>query len=202
MNLQDPTTLAFAQQIKKGLTVAFVVALSLLSTAAIPELRGLAPKRMEEVRAANPPGPLQVVPRVMAGEHAIVYFVHRAISVHGLLADQAYRLFAAMVFLGIYGIRILSSNRAVRKGLAVCALAGAGGCLSDVISYWTVGGVVDWIGVNAHSAFAPSDLCLCLAPVGIVLTVMLGLRTFLQSPMPDLVDVDIRPVDSPALRWR
>jgi hypothetical protein len=185
--------MAFAQQMKKGLAPAFILALSLLSTAAIPELKRLPVIRLEEVRPLHPPGPLQMVPRVAAGEFAVVNFVHRAISVNGLLADQAYRLFAALVFLGIYGMRLLSSNRAIRAGLAAFALLGAGACLSDAISYWMLGGVVDWIGVSGHSAFSPSDFCWCLAPAGILLVVLLGFLTFNEPPIPDPVNPRILP---------
>jgi hypothetical protein len=175
--------MALTHQIKKGLILTAVLALSLLSTTFIPVLKHLQPVRQEEVRPLHPPSPVQVVPRIVGGgEHSIVYFVHRAISVHGVMADQMYRLFAALVFLGFFSMRTLSSNRTVRVGMAAFSIMGAAGSLSDVISYWTIGGVVDWIGVNGQSAFAPSDICLCLAPVGILAVFCLGLFTFSDPP--------------------
>jgi hypothetical protein len=176
---QDKT---FAPQMKRGLILSAILGLSLLSTGVIPRLHRLPAVRQEEVRPPHSPSSLQVAPRILTGELSVVHFVHRIVSVQGIAADQAYRLFAACMFLGFYVFRMLSSNRAVRFGLAAFSLLGAAGCLSDVISYWVLGGVVDWIGVNGHSAFAPSDVCWSLAPMGILLIACLGLTTFNASP--------------------
>jgi len=163
---------------RRGLILAGGLGFLLLCTAFIPRLKQLPPVRREEVQPASSPGSLQVVPRIVTGELSIVNYLHRAVSDHGVAADQAYRLFAAVVFLGFYGFRVLSSNRIVRIGLAAFSVLGAAGCLSDAISFWTLGGVVDWTGVNGRSAFAPSDVCWCLAPAGILLVGLSGLFTF------------------------
>lgn len=171
-------SMTFAPQVKKGLILSALLGLSLLSTGVIPHWKQLPRVRREEVRPVHSPASVKVVPRIVTGDLSVVNFLHRAVSVHGFYADQAYRLFAAVVFLGFYGMRILSSSRAVRAGLAAFSLLGAAGCLSDAISFWVLGGVVDWIGVNGRSAFAPSDLCWALAPLGILLIVLVGLSTF------------------------
>jgi len=181
VNLPKPTHMTFAQQMKRGLALASVLGLLLLSTAIIPELKRLPAIRREEVRAVHPRSAIQVAPRIVSGDLAIVNFVHKPVSVHGLLADQLDRLFVAAVFLGLYSLRILSSSRAVRTGMGAFSLLGAAGCLSDAVSFWMLGGVVDWIGVNGHSAFSPSDLCWGVAPAGILLIVTLGLLTFNDS---------------------
>jgi hypothetical protein len=181
---QNHHAMAFTPQIKRGIIISVVLGLALLSTAFIPHLKQLPPVTRAEVRPAHSPAALQVVPRIVTGELSIVNYLHRVVSVHGVAADQSYRLFAAAVFLGFYGLRVLSSNRAVRIGLAVFSLLGAAGCLSDVISYWVLGGVVDWIGVNGRSAFAPSDVCWGLAPVGVLLVFLSGLFTFSDSSDP------------------
>jgi hypothetical protein len=182
MNPPTANNWTFVQQIRKGLILTAALSLLLLLTGLIPHWKGLPPVRREEVRAVHSPAPVQVIPRIVTGELSIVRFVHRAVSVHGVVADQTYRLFAALVFLGFYSMRVLSSSRAVRVGLAAFSLLGAAGCLCDVISYWILGGVVDWIGVNGRSAFAPTDLCWCLAPGGILLVFVSGLFTFTDPP--------------------
>jgi hypothetical protein len=181
MNPQN-LDLAFAQQMKKGLILSAVLALCILSTAVIPQLKRLPEVRREEVRPAHAPNPIGIVPRMATGELRIVNFVHRAISVQGVVADQLHRLFVAGVFLCFFSLRILSSSRVVRAGLAAFSLLGAAGCLSDTVSYWLLGGVVDWIGVNGRSAFAPSDLCWCIGPLGILLIASFGLLTFNETP--------------------
>jgi len=170
--------MTLAPQVKRGLMLSAALALALLSTAFIPHLKQVPRIQRVEVRPAHPPSALNVVPRIATGDLSIVNYLHRAVSVQGVAADQTYRVFAALVFLGFYVLRILSSNRAVRGGLAAFSLLGAAGCLNDITSYWLLGGVVDWIGVNGCSAFAPSDLCLGLAPIGIPLIVSAGVATF------------------------
>jgi hypothetical protein len=178
MSLQSRRRSVFVQQLKLGFLIASVLSLALLSTALVPNMKGLATVSRMEVRPAHAPAAVHAVPIVVSGELSVVNYLHRAVSVRGILADQAYRLFAALVFLAIYSLRTLSRSRTVRCGLAAFSLLGAAGCLSDFLSYWTIGGVVDWIGVNGHSAFAPSDLCFALAPIGTFLAATLGLTTF------------------------
>jgi len=178
MNPQNAFDKPLARQLKTGLILTAVMGLALLSTAFIPKVKQLSPVKREEARPVHAPGTIQVVPRIVTGELSIVYLVHRAVSVHGVYADQAYRLFAAAVFLVFYSIRVLSSSRTVRVGLAAFSVLGAAGCLSDAVSFCVLGGVVDWIGVNGRSAFAPSDVCWCVAPLGTILIVAGGLLTF------------------------
>jgi hypothetical protein len=176
--------MTFAPQMKRGLILSAVLGLTLLATAFIPHLKQVPSVKQEEVRPVHPPSAIHMVPQIVTGELTIVNYLHRAVSVQGVAADQTYRMFAAIAFLGFYVMRILSSNRAVRAGLAAFSLLGAAGCVHDVLSYWLLGGVVDWIGVNGHSAFAPSDLCLCLAPIGIPLIVSVGVATFNADSRP------------------
>ena len=186
---------------KRGLILTAVLGLSLLSTGIIPHWKQLPPVKREEVRPVHSPNPMQVAPRIVTGNLSVVHYLHRAVSVNGVAADQTYRLFAAFVFLGFYGMRILSSNRAVRIGIAAFSVLGAAGCLSDAISFWVLGGVVDWIGVNGRSAFAPSDVCWCLAPAGILLVVLSGLFTFNDSrERRHTPRAETRSADAPAVR--
>jgi hypothetical protein len=166
---------------KRGLAIAAVLGFASFATALVPRVEGVALVQKTEVRAANPPRAIRAVPMVATGELSIVNYVHRAISVRGILADQAFRLFAALVFLAVYSTRSRSLNRIAHDGMAAFAILGAAGCLSDFVSYATIGGVVDWIGVNGRSAFAPSDLFWALAPVGMFLSAMVGIAICLAS---------------------
>jgi hypothetical protein len=178
MNVRSRSYSALVQQLKRGFLISTALGLILLSTALVPNVKGLATVTKTEVRQPNPRAAVRAVPTVATGRLSVVNYVHRVVSARGILADQAYRLFTALVFLAIYSVRILSRSRTVRCGLATFSLLGAAGCLSDFLSYGTIGGVVDWIGVNGRSAFAPSDLCWALAPIGMFLAAILGLATF------------------------
>jgi hypothetical protein len=185
MQTQGHRIHVLVRQIKRGFAIALAMGLALLATALVPRAKGLGAVNRTEVRPAHPRNAFHSVQIVARGKLSVVNFVHRAVSVRGLAADQAFRLIAALAFLAVYSVRVRSSSRLVRGGLAVFALLGAAGCLSDFASYATLSGVVDWIGVDGRSAFAPSDLCWAVAPAGMFLTAMLGVTTFYPARRAD-----------------
>jgi len=88
------------------------------------------------------------------------------VGARAILADQAYRLFTALVFLAIYSVRILSWSRTVRCGLATFSLLGRGRLPERLLSYGTIGGVVDWIESTGEARSRLATL-LGSAPIGI-----------------------------------
>jgi hypothetical protein len=160
--------------------VAVLIGAVLFSSPLIPAARHV-PGAIRVDRRESYLPVADILPQALLSRHFMVNILHKSVSARGMTIDQVCRGLMALVYLGMYPVRRLYPIWQVRTGVAISCLLGAGAFLSDIASYWLLGGVVDWIGISAHGALAPSDICLLVAPFGILLSAAAAWVYFLSN---------------------
>jgi hypothetical protein len=165
-----------ASHLRRGALLTLLYAACFLASGAI--LTGPSAPPIEvrhELRTEQAPVLPSCTKEIVDGSYSIVNMRHWAVSQRGLAYDQLRRLAWIAVLLLCYGFQRKCSSLGVRRFMGTAALIGAAGHLSDILSYWFLGGVADWIGLNHHVALSPTDFSAYLCPAALAFGSLWGL---------------------------
>lgn len=163
-------------QLKRGVALTLLYTIGFLASGAILTGKSTGPEVVRrDVRAEQAAVIPPYATEALGGRLAIVNMRHWSVSRQGLAYDQVRRGLWMVMFLLCYRLQKKCPSARLRRAMEITALVGAAGYLSDVLSYWLLGGVADWIGVNGHIALSPTDLSAYGCPAALMILSAWGL---------------------------
>lgn len=166
----DSTVITFFKLVRRNRRYALwivILAAVLFGTGQIPQMLHIPRVRHWGPRPASAPAFLSplVIGTLIAGKYHVANALHAGptpLGPHpGVMVDQLGRLVLAVAFfLACVWTKFRFSTRRIRAPLILGFLFGAASSLSDFLSFYFRGGVVDWIGVSAANGKVPVSLLL------------------------------------------